>query len=41
MLSEKGAVKSSLEADPRKEHQVKDMMAFSIRQNVNSDSDSD
>ncbi len=38
MLSEKGALKSSLEEDPRKKNQVRDM---SIRQNVNKDLDSD
>lgn len=38
MLSEKGAVKSTLEEDPRKKNQVRDM---SIRQNVNKDSGSE
>ena len=41
MLSEKGAIQTTLEEDPHKKGQVRDMMAFSIRQNVNRGADSD
>ena len=41
MLSEKGVLKTTLEENPRKKNQVRDAMAFSIRQNVNRGEDSD
>lgn len=42
MLSEKGVLKTTLEENPRKKYEVRDAMAFAIRQNVRGeDSDSD
>lgn len=41
MLSEKGAVKSSLEEDPRKKRKVRDVMSEAIRQNYRDAEDSD
>ena len=41
MLSEKGVLKTTLEENPRKKNQVRDVMALSIRQNVNRGEDSD
>lgn len=42
MLSEAGAVVTDLEEDPRKKHQIHDVMTSSIRQRpLDSDDDDD
>ena len=44
MLAEKGAVKTELEEDPRKKHQIRDVMTAAVRGYVDaedSDDDSD
>lgn len=40
-MSEKGAVKTSLEEDPRKKRKVRDVMSEAIRQNYRDAEDSD
>ena len=45
MLAEKGAVKTELEEDPRKKHQIRDVMTAAVRAGYvdaeDSDDDSD
>lgn len=41
MLSEKGAVKTSLEEDPRKKRKVRDVMSEAVRQAYRDAEDSD
>jgi len=41
MLSEKGAVKSQLEEDPRKKRQIRDVMSVAVRQTYHDPEDSD
>jgi len=41
MLSEKGAVKTELEEDPRKKRQIRDVMSVTVRQTHHDPEDSD
>ncbi len=41
MLSEKGALKTSLEEDPRKQRQVRDLMNAAMKQSYRDAEDSD
>lgn len=41
MLSEKGAVKSNLEEDPRKRRQVRDVMSEAVKWSYRDAEDSD
>ena len=41
MLSEKGAIKTELEEDPRKKRQISDVMSMAVRQSYRDAEDSD
>ena len=41
MLSEKGAVKTDLEEDPRKKHEIRDVMSAALRSGYVDPEDSD